>query len=191
MPPSTPRALSTGPIEDKDKSNDVAFSSVSILPVSVSLAGVASADGSAAMRDVVLSALGESELTGDRFESVDLGGSYSEVPVLAVPRPSSKLRPGGRGRGRGLLGAGRRELANTATLNIVGASVALTGAYWEDDPSPGEVSEVFVEGGNSQEAREAMAAGLRPLVSYLRRLKRALTCNCYCNCHHHVKIPRC
>ena len=197
MPPSTPRALSTGPIEDKDKSNDVAFSSVSILPVSVSLAGVASADGSAAMRDVVLStleafgsaALGGSELTGDRFESVDLGGSYSEVPVLAVPRPSSKLRPGGRGRGRGLLGAGRRELANTATLNIVGASVALTGAYWEDDPSPGEVSEVFVEGGNSQEAREAMAAGLRPLVSYLRRLKRALTCNC--NCHHHVKIPRC
>ena len=94
-----------------------------------------------------------------------------------------------RGRGRGLLGAGRRELANTATLNIVGASVALTGAYWEDDPSPGEVSEVFVEGGNSQEAREAMAAGLRPLVSYLRRLKRALTYNC--NCHHHVKIPRC
>ena len=185
MPPSTPRALSTGPIEDKDKSNDVAFSTVSILPVSVSLAGVASADGSAAMRDVVLSALeafgsaalGGSELTGDRFESVDLGGPYGEVPV-AVPRPSSKLRAGR-----------RRELANTATLNIVGASVALTGAYWEDDPSPGEVSEVFVEGGNSQEAREAMAAGLRPLVSYLRRLKRALTCNC--NCHHHVKIPRC
>ena len=57
MPPSTPRALSTGRTEDKDKSNDVAFSTVSILPVSVSLAGVASADGSAAMRDVVLSAL--------------------------------------------------------------------------------------------------------------------------------------
>ena len=86
-------------------------------------------------------ALGGSDLTGDRFESVDLGGPYGAVPVA------------------------------------------------EDDPSPGEVSEVFGEGGNSQEAREAMAAGLRPLVSYLRRLKRALTCNC--NCHHHVKIPRC
>ena len=156
---STPRALSYGStVEDNDKSNDVAYSAVSILPVSVSLSGVISTDE--AMRDVVLStleafgsaALGGSELVGERFDSVDLG-SYNEVPVVLAA--SKKLRS---------YGGGRRTLEGSATLNVVDASVTLTGAYWEDDPTPGEVSELFVEGVSSEEAREALAAGLRPLV---------------------------
>lgn len=159
-PYETPRGLSPGETGDVDakKSNDVAYSTVSLLPVSVSLPAGPSPGGSA--RDAVLStlvsygssALASSDLVGDRFESLDLG-AHNGVPVAAS---SKRLRSSPSGAGR--------VLSDRATLNVVGGSVTLSGAYWEDDPTPGEVTEVFLEGVGTREARDSLAAALRPLV---------------------------
>ena len=154
---ATRRFLSPGgeAVEDAKKSNDVAFTSVSLLPVTVSLP--LSSPPDPAVRDVVLStlsaygsaALASSTAFGGRFDSLDLG-PYDEVPAVASSK-RLRSRPGS------------RALSDVTALPV-GGTVYLSGAYWEDDPTPDEVTGTFVEGVSTDEAREALAAGLRPLV---------------------------